>query len=69
MNSVPFEFFYYLLLSARFDVGSVFRNIRHTEMRIFVNFGLDLHFQGYLLYTLDGLTQCDDFGENLMELD
>ena len=34
-------------------------------MKIFVNFNLDLHFQGHLLH---GQAQCDHFGENLRKI-
>ena len=53
-NPDPFQFFYYLLPLAKFDIGIFFRNIRASKMRIFVNFDLDLHFQGYLIQELDG---------------
>ena len=33
----------------------------------FVNFYLDLHFLGHLIYALDGQTQCDYFCVNLMK--
>ena len=36
-------------------------------MKIFVNFDLDLYFQGHLLQRKDGQTQCDYFGENLIK--
>ena len=53
-NLNPFEFLYYLLPSARFDIGSFLRNINASQMRISVNFDLGLHFQGHLLQALDG---------------
>ena len=33
-----------------------------------MNFDLDLHIQGHLLPDLDGQTQYDHFGENLMKI-
>ena len=35
-------------------------------MSSFVNVDLHIHFQGHLLQELDGQTQCDHFGENLL---
>ena len=63
---VPFENCYYLLPSARFDCGRFFRNFRMPKLSIFVNFDLDLHFQGHLLQEFDVQIQCDHFGENFM---
>ena len=37
-------------------------------MRIFVKVDLGLHFQGHLLQALDGQTQCDHFGENIIKI-
>ena len=35
---------------------------------LFINFYLDLHFQGHLLQELNYQTQCDHFGENFMKI-
>ena len=37
------------------------------KWEIFVNFEIDLHFQGHLLRKLDDQTQGDHFGENLIK--
>ena len=31
-------------------------------MNIYVNFDIDVHYQGHLLQELDGQTYCDHFG-------
>ena len=65
---LDFEILHYLLLSATIDIWSIFRNIRVSKMSIFINFDLDLHFQGHLLQELDHQTQYNHFGENLMKI-
>ena len=46
----------------------VFINIRAPKINIFVNFYVDLHFQGHLLQELDDHMQCDFFDEYLMNI-
>ena len=58
----PIEIFDYLLPSARFNVGSGFKNIRLSKMSSLVNFDLELHFQ---IQELDDQSQCDHFGNTL----
>ena len=53
MNSL--EFLVYPLPSGRFDTESL--------LSLFVNFDLDLIFQGHMLQESDDQTQCDHFGE------
>ena len=38
-------------------------------MSIFVNFDLDLHFQGHVLQEIDDQAQCDHFGEKFMSVE
>ena len=64
----PFQCFDYLLTSVRFDVGSFFRYIRASKMKIFVNFDLALYFQGHLLQELYSQPQYNHFGENLIKI-
>ena len=46
---ISFEIVDNLLSLESFDAGILFRNIRVSKMINFVNFDLDLHFQGNLL--------------------
>ena len=45
-----------------------FRIIRSLKMNIFVNFDLDLPFQGHLLQELSANAQCNYFCKILMEI-
>ena len=49
-------------------VGSLFRIVCASNMIIFVNSNPDLHYQGRMLEELDGQTQGEHLGKNLMTI-
>ena len=52
----------------RIEGGREIQQNEPWDLRIFVNYDTDLHFQGHLLQELDSQTQCDNIGEYSMKI-